>query len=256
MELRATFDTVAEIYDAVRPGYPEPLFDDIAAMVGLGPGDPVLEVGCGSGQATESLYARRYAITALDPGPALIAAARRRFADAHDVAFVISRFEDWVAPAQGYRLVAAAQSWHWTPQARAFAGAALALRPDGWLAVFGSCPVRYPPWFLAAAKPLYMRHAPELWGPPSESWYLPQGPVSGLFAGSGWFAPATHRAYPWIWPHTAESYRAFLRSRSDFNGIAEPRREALIDALAEAIVAHGGELEIGYESHLYLAAAV
>src|SRR5947209_11342989 len=113
MELRATFDTVAEIYDAVRPGYPEPLFDGIAAIAGLGPGDPVLEVGCGSGQATESLYARRYAITALDPGPALIAAARRRFAGARGLTFVTTAFEDWDPPHGGYRLVAAAQAWHW-----------------------------------------------------------------------------------------------------------------------------------------------
>ena len=256
MELRATFDTVADIYDAVRPGYPEPLFDDIAAIAGLAPGDPVLEVGCGSGQATESLYARRYAITALDPGPSLIAAARRRFAGARDLAFVTSSFEDWVPPATGYRLVAAAQAWHWVPHTHAFANAAQALGPDGWLAVFGNCPVRYPAWFLRDAEPLYRRHAPELWGPPPESWYLPQGPVSGLFAGSGWFAPATHRVYPWGWGHTTATLRAFLRSRSDFNVIPKARREALIAALCELVDRHGGELEVGYESHLYLAAVV
>jgi SAM-dependent methyltransferase len=256
MELRATFDTVAEIYDAVRPGYPEPLFDDIADIVGLGPGDPVLEVGCGSGQATESLYARRYAITALDPGPSLVAAARRRFAGARDLAFLTTSFEDWVPPAASYRLVAAAQAWHWVPHARGFENAAQALRPDGWLAVFGNCPVRYPAWFSRGAQPLYMAHAPELWGPPPESWYLPQGPVSGLFAGSGWFAPATHRVYPWTWSHTTASFKAFLASRSDFNVIPKARREALIAALGELVAEHGGELEIGYESHLYLAAVV
>jgi SAM-dependent methyltransferase len=256
MELRATFDTVADTYDAVRPGYPEPLFDHIAGLAGLGPGDPILEVGCGSGQATEGFAARDYKITALDPGPALIAAARRRFAGRADPTFVTARFEDWTAPKAEFRLVVAGQAWHWIPSGPAFAKAAESLTADGWLAVFGNCPVRYPAWFLEATRPLYLRHAPELWAPPPESWYLPQGPVQRLFAGSGWFAPAAHRSYPWNWRHNAESFQAFLASRSDFNVLPQARREALIGALGEVVARHGDLLVIGYESHLYMAAAI
>jgi ubiquinone/menaquinone biosynthesis C-methylase UbiE len=53
---RQTFDQAAEIYDRVRPDYPETLFDDLVALAGLGPGDRLLEVGCATGKATRPLF--------------------------------------------------------------------------------------------------------------------------------------------------------------------------------------------------------
>lgn len=253
MQLRDAFDTVAEVYDAIRPGYPEPLFDEIAAVAGLHAGDPVLEVGCGSGQATAGLLARGYDVTALDPGPALIAAAEQRFGPESQVRFVTARFEDWQPPAKSFRLVAAAQAWHWTPPAQAFPRAARALGEGGWLAIFGHVPVRFPAKFLATAQPLYMRHAPELWAPPPETWYLPGGPLPSLIAGSGLFERPRHSAHPWTWRHTPGSFARFLESRSDVQLIPEPSRSALIEGLAAMVADQGGALEVGYETQLYLA---
>ena len=51
------FNQVAAEYDAVRPTYPDALFADLATVVG-GAGQRVLEVGCGSGQATRGLLGR------------------------------------------------------------------------------------------------------------------------------------------------------------------------------------------------------
>jgi ubiquinone/menaquinone biosynthesis C-methylase UbiE len=47
--LRSTFDGAAALYDEVRPGYPEGLFDDIVSLSGVPSGGRVLEVGCGTG---------------------------------------------------------------------------------------------------------------------------------------------------------------------------------------------------------------
>ncbi len=45
----ATFDEVAELYDRVRPGYPEELFDDVAEISGIPPEGRMLEIGAGTG---------------------------------------------------------------------------------------------------------------------------------------------------------------------------------------------------------------
>jgi hypothetical protein len=35
MTLRTTFEEAPELYDRVRPGYPDELFDDLARLAGL-----------------------------------------------------------------------------------------------------------------------------------------------------------------------------------------------------------------------------
>ena len=47
------FDEVPELYDRVRPTYPPELFADLVAITGIHEGSSVLEVGCGTGQATQ-----------------------------------------------------------------------------------------------------------------------------------------------------------------------------------------------------------
>jgi SAM-dependent methyltransferase len=114
---RDSFETVADLYARVRPGYPAALFDDLAAIAGLGPASAVLEVGCGAGQATGDLAARAGRLVALDPGEKLVEAARRRVSAAAQAEFLVARFEDYAPPPGGFDLVASAQAWHWVDPA-------------------------------------------------------------------------------------------------------------------------------------------
>jgi hypothetical protein len=50
--LRAGFDMAAEDYQRTRPVCPPRLFDDLIDRAGLKAGDRVIEIGCGTGQAT------------------------------------------------------------------------------------------------------------------------------------------------------------------------------------------------------------
>ena len=70
------FDEVAAEYDRHRPTYPDELVDQACAVAGIGSGDQVLEIGCGSGQLTRSLVARGLHVTAVEPGTRLVTLAR------------------------------------------------------------------------------------------------------------------------------------------------------------------------------------
>ena len=48
-DTRATFDEIAELYDAARSGYPEPLIDGILALARVPSRGRILEIGCGTG---------------------------------------------------------------------------------------------------------------------------------------------------------------------------------------------------------------
>jgi 2-polyprenyl-3-methyl-5-hydroxy-6-metoxy-1,4-benzoquinol methylase len=113
LEQRFTFDGVAALYGGVRPVYPEPLFNDIIAFAGLAATDRILEIGCGTGQATQGFARRGFSILALDPGSDLIGIARENLADFPNIHFEESTFEAWQSEMSAFKLVVAAQSFHW-----------------------------------------------------------------------------------------------------------------------------------------------
>lgn len=253
MEQRFTFNAVAELYDQARAGYPQALFDDLMAFANLSADDAVLEVGCGTGKATEEFARRGLNVVALEPGPDMIAAAQRRLGGLTGVRFVQTTFEAWPVEAGVFRLVAAAQSWHWVAPDIRFRKAFEVLAPGGTLAVFGSAPGPVPHPFREALEKVYAIHAPDVGGPPPEHAYLPSGPFFGDFGRSGLFGQATHKSYPWSRSFSARSYADYLRTVSRYQLMDEKRRGDLLAAIAEAIEANGGGFDAPVETHLYFA---
>ena len=96
------FDEIAAEYDRHRPAYPDELIDRACQVAGIGRGDQVLEVGCGSGQLTRALVARGLRVTALEPGKTLVALARQNLEGAGDVEFVNAQFEDALLPRERF----------------------------------------------------------------------------------------------------------------------------------------------------------
>jgi protein-L-isoaspartate O-methyltransferase len=73
--LRGTFNSVAAIYDEVRPCYPAALFDDLVRLAELKPGDRLLEIGCATGKATLPLPRRGLSVMCIELGANLAALA-------------------------------------------------------------------------------------------------------------------------------------------------------------------------------------
>jgi len=252
MEQRLTFDQIADLYQAARPGYPQMLYDDIVSRAGLKSGDAILEVGCGTGQATRGFAMRGFPIVALDPGPELIRVAREALRQFENVELVESTFEAWRARPMAFRLLIAAQSWHWVAPSLRFAKAAETLSADGFLAVFGHVPVGLPAPLVEELKPIYLRHT-GVWGAPPEVAYLPAGPFKQWFDESGYFGPVSHSSYAWKLRHNADSYTNWLGTRSDFRLLSPTIRDELRRAIFEAIARLGGEFDMEYETHSYMA---
>jgi SAM-dependent methyltransferase len=251
MEQRFTFDRVADLYRASRPEYPEALIDDVLSQADLRATDAVLEVGCGSGQATKSFARRGFRILAIEPGTELVRAARESLAEFANVEFFEGTFEAWPTRPAAFRLLIAAQSWHWVAPRVRFAKAAETLSPGGSLAVFGHVPMGLPAPLLEDLKRIYLRRT-GVWGPSPEAWYFPNGPIKGEFDESSMFGPVQHKAYSWVWRHTTSSYTSLLRTRSDYRMLAPEIRQKLLDEVTESVKDHGGKFDMEYETHLYI----
>src|ERR1700756_1018653 len=133
--LARSFNDVAADYDRNRPSYPDELIDQACKVAGLGVGDAVLEIGCGTGQLTRSLLARGLRVTALEPGDRLMALARENLNGASDLTFVNARLEDASLPCGKYQAVFSASAVHWVDPDVSWQKAACVLVPGGTLAL-------------------------------------------------------------------------------------------------------------------------
>ena len=95
LELRAGFDLAPDLYDRTRPVCPDALFDDLIRLADLGQGDAVVEIGCGTGQATLPLAERGLRVTAVELGAGLADLARQKLAGFPSVTVTTSSFEAW-----------------------------------------------------------------------------------------------------------------------------------------------------------------
>ena len=138
------FDSIAAEYDRHRPGYPDELIDHACEVAGIGSGDPVLEVGCGTGQLTRGLVARGLRVTALEPGANLMALARKNLAGAGEVEFVNARLEDAPLPRERFQAVFSASAFHWVDPEVGWRKAADVLVPGGTLALVQYCGLEEP----------------------------------------------------------------------------------------------------------------
>ena len=136
--LRQTFGEDAELYDRYRPGYPQALFTDLATVAGLRPGARVLEIGCGTGQATLPLARSGARVTAVELSASMTTLARRRLEQFSDVEIAIAAFEDWPLPTTPFDLVVSATAFHWLDPDVRLTKSADALRPGGTLAVIST----------------------------------------------------------------------------------------------------------------------
>lgn len=127
------FDSHAEAYDRARPPYPEALWSGLREFGVPRSGVRVIELGAGTGQATERLLSAGAKVTAIEPGRILATLLRGRCPDARVV--VASAEEAVLAEAQ-YDLAVAATSMHWLDLDVVLPKLHLALAPGGLLAVW------------------------------------------------------------------------------------------------------------------------
>jgi SAM-dependent methyltransferase len=243
------FNEIAGEYDRHRPTYPDALIDQACEVAGIGPGAPVLEIGCGTGQLTRALLDRGLRVTAVEPGDQLIARARDQLQDAGDVQFVNATLEDASLARTNYRAVFSASAIHWIDPDVSWRKAADALIDGGTLALVSYFGLQEPrsTHDQRALRAAIARIAPEL----AAAWPTYRD-LDGTLAGVasrrdnvsevwGWlgsydlarrhaaylFEEAQVAAVPMLLEHTAEEINALLGTMSFWKRLSPRQRDAL-----------------------------
>jgi SAM-dependent methyltransferase len=178
---RTLFNGVAGLYQATRQTYPAEIVEFLLGTAGVGRGSAVLEVGCGTGQLTADLARRGLDLTAIDIGPAMVAAARSHVDDS-SVSFQVCSFEDFEAADSSFDLIVSATAFHWIDPEVQFSKPARLLRPGGWLALLSTGPV-YDDALEAALQALWVARSEE-----DQQWTARRPPADAdAIGGSGRF---------------------------------------------------------------------
>ncbi|WP_112245539.1 class I SAM-dependent methyltransferase [Kribbella monticola] len=245
LELRTTFGEDAELYDRVRPTYPPALYDELAALVGNRP--RVLEIGCGTGQATRPMLERGWSVKAVELSPELSRVARAKLPE---LEVITADFDTWPLPAERFDMVLSATAFHWLDPQTRMSRAADLLRPGGVLAVVSTHHVAGGSEQLwSDVQDCYRRFttdADESGLPDPAS--VPDDPSE--FDASGRFGPVTFRRFTWEATYTTAQYLDLLSSYSGHRALTTRARDGLYECIGALIEAAGGSITKSYLTQL------
>ncbi len=237
LSLRETFDTAAARYHRARPGYPEELFDDLVDLARLDNESRILEIGPGTGIATEPLARRGYSILGVDLGPALAVEARKNLSTYRNVTIDVGAFETYPFEPGTFDLVYAATAFHWIEQPLGYRRVASILKRGGYFAEFRHHHVWSPETdrFYHESQEVYLKYDPAT--PPDLRCPLPDEleTLEDEIEATGLFERPVIRRYMQYVEHTAESYTDLLLTFSGHILLPEPNRTNLIEGIADVI---------------------
>ena len=246
LTLRATFDREATRYGRARPAPPQVLVD--AMLRQLQPGAHILEVGCGTGQATLPLAHAGLQVHALELGPALAELARANLSHYPNVTVQTVAFEDYRSDTPVDALVSV-QAFHWIAPETGLAHAASILRPDGALLLAWHQERSQDTAFYRATDPIHKRfeNPLELRRPVPD--FAPDR-FSSALAASPYFEGLSTSRFPWSYRYSKARYLDLLMTYSNVQALEPPAREHFLADIAEVVGRHGGEVVRLYESVL------
>lgn len=239
-----TFDTVADTYEKLRPGYVDALYEDIFAYCPLDASSHAVEVGVGGGQATKPILDTGCAVTAVEPGANFCSLCREKFAAYPKFSVVNGKFEETAFPPESCDLVYSASAFHWVPEEVGYRKAFDMLKSGGAFARFANHPYKDKgrPGMHEALQAVYAVYMPGSLVPDEYSGDAAR--ARAQIAQKYGFTDVRHHLYRRTRDFTAAEYVQLLGTYSDHIAIEKETRGRFFREIEEAINRMGGVITI------------
>lgn len=253
-ELGASFNKGASSYDRSRSDYPQALIEDVISMSGIEAGSNILEIGCGTGQATLSLADKGFNILAHDPGEKTIDVLRQKGGDLPNLRLVTSTFEELDIGEETFELVVSAQAFHWVDPEIASPKIAGLLRPNGNVALFWHMQdvmEDSPQAALQEINGRYIEGYPAMMPPEYSLEFLDV--MAGILCKDERIERSGIYEYPWQRNYTGEDFLKLYRTWSRFQVLEEQKKQELETLVRNHVEEQGDDLSIQYRTCLLMA---
>lgn len=140
MEEKYLFNEVVINYEKRRPNYGTGLFKDVIKYADINKDKSLIEVGCGTGQATEPFLKTKCKVTAVELGENLALYTREKYKVYDNLKIVQCAFEDYDCDDNKFDMLYSATAFHWIPDEIGYKKAYRILRSGGTIALFWNRP--------------------------------------------------------------------------------------------------------------------
>jgi phospholipid N-methyltransferase len=135
MEFRKIFNTIPEQFDKYRPRYCAELFNDLIEYAKIGPDKTVLELGPGTGQATDPILNTGCDYHAIELGEHLFEMMKRKYGKYPNFHIVNDDFITHDFGSRRFDMIYSATTIQWIPEEIAFSKTFDLLKLGGTLAM-------------------------------------------------------------------------------------------------------------------------
>ena len=254
MDLRMRFDEDTTNYDRWRPRYCPQLFADLARYASLDTHSHAVEIGVGTGQATEPILATGCRVTAIELGGKLASYVAAKYRDQPLFEVRNVAFEAFECPQDSIDLVYSATAFHWIPDEIGYPAVFRMLRPGGTVALF---------WNRPGPSKVQELHAKvqELYAKYAEGFTRASEPeeddvryrrIQSTLARFGFIGTECH-VYQAERAFRAEEYLALLNTYSDHRSRPPEQKAAFEAELRDLILEYGDCIRIHDTMDLHLA---
>ena len=246
--LNRTFDTVAEIYEKLRPGYVDELYETIFEYSPLDESSHVIEIGIGGGQATLPFLETGCDLLAIECGESFCEICREKFRAYPNFHAISEKFED--ADLRGkYDLIYSASAFHWIPEEAGYKKVYNTLRDGGVFCRFANHPYRDKsnPALSEEIDGIYEEYYYKYHNKSREplvEYTEEQARSRALIAEKYGFTDIEYRLFYRTRSFSAKEYTQLLGTYSDHIAIEEKIRNEFFGEIEKAINRNSGKIEI------------
>ena len=237
------FDENVVLYDKFRPTYGTNIFEDILSYSKITQSSKILEIGCGTGNATLPVIQTGAEVTAVEIGGNLSKYTAQKFSKYSNFHVIHSAFEDFQTHTK-YDLIFSATAFHWIQPDRSYSRCKELLVAGGVLAVFWNTPriSRTNLDLYKEIQDLYQRFMPNSQDEKEmlleSEWYTKRCNDLNNFLKENGYIDCIFKIYQDLRVFSADEYIGLLQTYSNHMALPPDVRTTLFEKIHSAIKKH------------------